>query len=344
MTKTHHTLALLCALVGAFALMTTPALAREVHVYTSSFASAGAGNGQFKEPAGVAVNDSTSLVEPGAGDVYVVDKGNNRVEYFSSTGEYMGQFNDAGALSKPEWIAVDNDPLSESHGDVYVTENAHKVIDKFSATGAYLGQITKGAGGAAFGELYGVAVDLTGGLWVYQSTKEVDNYSDALANVFLESREVNDTLYSASPGFAVGPEDDLYANLNVNGGAFAQFSSAGEFITFPERYTGFAAQTAAAVNLSSDELYLDYGTTIAAADPATEKKLDTFGSGHLSAGAGVAVNSSSNSVYVADSAADRVVVFGASEVADTITEPAAPVEKNGSPALDVGDSARRFGV
>ncbi len=51
------------------------------------------------------------------------------------------------------------------------------MIDKFSATGAYLGQITTGEGGAAFTELYGVAVDPAGELWVYLSSNEIDNYS-----------------------------------------------------------------------------------------------------------------------------------------------------------------------
>ena len=45
----------------------------------------GSGPGQLKEPSGVAVNEAT-------GDVYVIDAGNDRVEYFSSAGTFEGEF------------------------------------------------------------------------------------------------------------------------------------------------------------------------------------------------------------------------------------------------------------
>ncbi|MGH2903511.1 MAG: hypothetical protein ACRDK7_08020, partial [Solirubrobacteraceae bacterium] len=66
-------------LLAALLFWSAPALAKEVHVFKSSFGSEGSGPGQFKEPYGVAVNDTTH-------DVYVVDSGNDRVEIFNSTG------------------------------------------------------------------------------------------------------------------------------------------------------------------------------------------------------------------------------------------------------------------
>ena len=51
-------------------------------------------------------------VQPAAGDVYVVDEGNNRVERFSSTGAYVSQWDGsatpAGSFSGPEEIAVEH--------------------------------------------------------------------------------------------------------------------------------------------------------------------------------------------------------------------------------------------
>jgi hypothetical protein len=47
------------------------ALATRGHVFASAFGNEGSGNGEFKGPSGVAVNEAT-------GDVYVVDKGSNR--------------------------------------------------------------------------------------------------------------------------------------------------------------------------------------------------------------------------------------------------------------------------
>ena len=86
-------LALWLLLLGTF--WSTSTLALRGHVFSSAFGSEGSGNGELIKPAGVAVNDFTEpLVEPAAGDVYVVDKGNDRVERFSSTGSYISQFND----------------------------------------------------------------------------------------------------------------------------------------------------------------------------------------------------------------------------------------------------------
>ena len=80
----------LCVLAAAALLSSAPASAKEVHVYESSFGSEGAGPGQLSEPAGVAVNDVTH-------DVYVVDRGNGRVEEFNSTGSVLlAEFNGSG--------------------------------------------------------------------------------------------------------------------------------------------------------------------------------------------------------------------------------------------------------
>jgi hypothetical protein len=124
-------------------------------------------NGQFKEPTGVAVNRATEvLLQPTAGDVYVIDTGDARVERFSATGSYLGQFDGAGGYetegkttSGPatpggsfsfsttadgNGIAVDGsiDPLDPSAGDVYVMDVGHQAIDRFSAVGRYEGQLT----------------------------------------------------------------------------------------------------------------------------------------------------------------------------------------------------------
>src|SRR6202020_1801487 len=116
----------LCAAVGGLLLCSVPALAQRMHVYSKSFGSEGVGNGQFSRPGGLAVSEVGSM----AGDVYVLDRGNSRVEIFSSTGAYVGQFNGgatpAGAFSWPAaepdgMIAVDNstNPLDRPGGGGY---------------------------------------------------------------------------------------------------------------------------------------------------------------------------------------------------------------------------------
>ncbi len=152
-----------CILVALVLGFAAPALAKRVYIPGVSFGSEGSGPGQFKEPVGVAANDS--LTESASGDVYVVDKGNDRVERFSSTGAYLGQFVGSGTFevegkietgvaaptgvfSAPEQVAVDGSGKTvledPSVGDVYVLDPGHDVIDKFGSTGEYESQITPG--------------------------------------------------------------------------------------------------------------------------------------------------------------------------------------------------------
>src|SRR6201995_999074 len=193
----------------------------------------GNGPGQFDNPDGIAVNEAT-------GNVYVVDKNNNRVEIFNASGTKLeGEFNGSGLLpnegkaagsggqpeevetgqfDEPEGIAVDNScalrHLSEpkckeedpSNGDVYVvdtnghtaTKAAPAVIDKFDPSGKYIGQITRNFDGKeeigknefgeeGFRQLYGVAVDRSGEVWVEGQNfggvpGGATNYTNALAN------------------------------------------------------------------------------------------------------------------------------------------------------------------
>jgi hypothetical protein len=197
---------LLCALVGTLAL-TTPALAVRGHVFGSQFGGKGSGNGQLESPESIAVNESS-------GRVYVADYANNRVEYFSATGVYEGQFNGSGTLSGegvaaghgkqpgeeetgqfsgPASIAVDNstNPSDPSKGDVYVVDlrlgTQLNVIDKYTANGEYIDQLT-GTPSRRFAALHfagervrgpgtSVAVDTTGRLWVtFRDENEIRSY------------------------------------------------------------------------------------------------------------------------------------------------------------------------
>ena len=153
---TSATLAALYAVTAALLMSSATALAARGHVFDKSFGASGGGGGEFNGPAGVAVNEST-------GDVYVVDESNDRVEWFSATGGYLGEFNGSGTfevegkveegapappapLSAPEGIAVDNDPLSPSFGDVYVIDTGNKVIDKSVRRANTSGQISEANG------------------------------------------------------------------------------------------------------------------------------------------------------------------------------------------------------
>ena len=239
-------LAVILVMLASFA---APALAVRGHVFDRSFGKEGSGAGELKEPSGVAVDEAT-------GDVYVVDKGNDRVQWFNSTGTKVeGELNGSGLLmsegfkeagggglpgeiltgqfDKPEGIAVDNScflhktPAEEttckesdpSAGDVYVVDTGHSVIDKFTATGEYVGQLSEASAGVPFGDLDGVAVDSKGEVWTYEHSLTVSSFNTQLVNEFVSVQTPQEiTIAVETLGYGVsGFAVDGQDDLYVNG-------------------------------------------------------------------------------------------------------------------------------
>jgi DNA-binding beta-propeller fold protein YncE len=242
------------ALCVALAVLAAPALALRGHEFGKAFATAGLGPGQLKEPAGITVNEATH-------QLYVVDKGNNRVEVFSRTGEFKGQFDGsgtfefegslksgkpakAGALSEPGTIAVDNvcvqKHLSEaskptckefdpSNGDVYVQDgSAHKVVDKFSPQGDFIAQlsvpITEGSM-----EMAGVAVDSQGHPWIaeLQNRSGFAWFSDAEAGEEVNLEELAhpaDIPGLPKPGLALDTHGNIFSATKPSLPVITKFS------------------------------------------------------------------------------------------------------------------------
>ncbi|HEY1833077.1 MAG TPA: NHL repeat-containing protein, partial [Solirubrobacteraceae bacterium] len=115
--------------------------AAELHSFSTSFN--GGAEHALSNPQGVAINQST-------GDVYVVDRGNNRVEVFDGAGTFLKAFGQTGSgngeFNEPTEIAVDNSGgLSE--GDVYVVDGGQKGganrVEIFNSEGQFLSVITR---------------------------------------------------------------------------------------------------------------------------------------------------------------------------------------------------------
>jgi WD40-like Beta Propeller Repeat len=316
MVASVASIALLC-----LACSTATTLAAGPHVIAGAFGTEGTGNGQFKEPSGVAVNDSTEpLVEPAAGDVYVVDSGNNRVEVFTSEGTYLSEFNGslapAGEFSSPEAIAIDNsgDPLTDpSAGDVYVTDVGHGVIDKFSSVGTYEGQLTGACASPGtcpgsvipFGELLGVTVDPAGNIWVYDSHENLYEFSDTGSFVKMFNTE-----RGAAPGLAVDSSDNLYLDCSCE--LALKFSSTGQ--TLAEFAFGPPNPSALAIDPATNNLFVakQGGEGIEEYEPSGESSsspLDAFGAGEFSESRGIAVSGVSGTVFASDRGVGKVDVF-----------------------------------
>jgi len=90
----------------------------------------GTGNGQFNSPHGIA-SDS-------AGNIFISDTNNGRIEKFSSTGAFVASVGTKGAgygqFGDPNGIAVDR------AGDIYVAEASNHRVQKLTPDGNYISE------------------------------------------------------------------------------------------------------------------------------------------------------------------------------------------------------------
>jgi len=340
-----------CGVACALVLCAAPALAARPHVFSTSFAKSCAAEpctGEFlKKPIAVAVGEEAGEVyvldEGEAGQ-------HGRVVRFNAAGTKVeGEFDGSGSLGEgkpaggggntgeiptgrfeePQGIAVDNScalrKLKEpklslakceeedpSNGDVYVVDSGHHVVDKFSAAGEYIGQIDEG--GAPFnGSVNGVAIDVTGTLWVSTEGTRIGGYSNAVANQF-EPPQIEMQLPWGTtidfPGFAVDGDGDFYGHIGTSNGfgfvpRVAEWDHTGNVLNAE---VGGGEASGVAVDESNDTAFVDDLTSVTVFNLEGEL-LERLGQGELSAGTGLGVDAGAESLYVAD-ASGRVFLFG----------------------------------
>ena len=127
-------------------------------VFQLAWGTAGSGNGQFLNGAGGVAVDS-------AGNVYVTDLGNHRVEKFTSGGSFISSWGGSGTgngqFGGPQGIAID------STDNIYIADTVNHRIQKFNTSGTF---VTKwganGTGDVQFDTPAGVSVDALGDVYV----------------------------------------------------------------------------------------------------------------------------------------------------------------------------------
>jgi DNA-binding beta-propeller fold protein YncE len=310
----------------ALAACSSSALAQARHVFERSFTPSG--ECALASPGGVAVNETT-------GDIYVVDRGHGRVVHLSSAGECISHFKvkiaeaEEGTVENAS-IAIDNNPASPSFGDVYVAATAAEPesIQKYEAntkeTGSKvegkLAAISKSEEEELFG-VHGVAVDATGDLYVYEEEGVVAYDNKAPKNKFVSQTEMEGGCAEFLSGFAVAPAGEAFYLAKEREArsescvepsrVIAQYASSGAVL---KRALQSQRSTGAAVDLKSGDagdVYVQDEKTLATFTPAGVL-VDRFGqeAGHeLQQGTGVAVDSSTREVLVADAQAGAIVLY-----------------------------------
>jgi DNA-binding beta-propeller fold protein YncE len=342
-----------------------PALAGEVHVFESSFGSPGTGDGELSlqvpetnvEPkfpgSGLAVDDATH-------DVYVADTGNRRVVEFSSAGAFIRAFGAGvgglgvdtctggcvagtptaapGGFEAPTFVAVDNS-AGASRGDVYVADTAADLVSKFDPEGNLLS--SWGTGGQLNGEhaehgpftsISGITVDPAGRLFVYDGNQEQwFEFSQAGA----AEPTVAVGRGTVPSGIGVDSLGHLYKVVGY--GNLEQYSAAGADLgEIDNPFPAEAATTGFAVDLATNSIFLDqagaeiehFGPACASGSTFPCAVDEKFGSAQLSGGgAGVAVDASDGTVYVADAALSRVDAYRVAQSPTVETNSAAAIEQ-----------------
>ncbi len=183
----------------------------------------GTGPGQFSGVTGVASD--------AAGNIYVADYGNHRIQKFTSTGAYSTQWGSLGPgngqFDYP--FAVATDPA----GNVYVADTNNNRIQKFSNTGFYLTQWGAfGAGNGLFNVPIGVATDAAGDVYV------VDQYNHRIQKFTGGGAYVTQWgSFGSGPGqfyYPGGVATDAAGSVYVtdsNNGRIQKFTSSGTYIT-----------------------------------------------------------------------------------------------------------------
>ena len=148
----------------------------------------GSGAGQFNGPAGIAFDSKDNL--------FVVDKGNHRVQKYSKEGEFLlewgSQGNGEGQFEEPWGVHVDQD------GDVYVADWGNSRVQKFSPDGTHL--LTFGSDeGGELDHPACVAVDSDGDVYV-------TDWGNGRVQVYEQNGDVITALYGDAHKYSKAAE------------------------------------------------------------------------------------------------------------------------------------------
>ena len=188
-----------------------------VPTFAISFGSNGAGDGQFKSPADVAVD--------AVGNLWVVDKANNRIQKFNSKGEYQSKFGTFGTgngqLSGPAGVAID------AQGNIWVADSGNRRVQKFNSKGEYQSQFgSQGSGNGQFSSWgpKGIGIDAQGNIWVSDYSGRIQKFNAKGEFV----KVVGSGQFGESAGLGIGGGKVWVGDWTNN--RLSVFSEAGEYL------------------------------------------------------------------------------------------------------------------
>jgi T5SS/PEP-CTERM-associated repeat protein len=193
--------------------------------YLGKFGSPGSGNGQFVFPNGVVVG----LTVNSAGEIYVADRGSNRIQRFAADGTFINRWGGIGTgngqFSSPADITCDGT-------NVYVADLNNHRIQKFSAVGSYLDQFGSiGGGDGKLNQPSGIAVTAGGDFLIADTLNQrIDRFHSNLTFQFkIGSFGSADGQFNRPAGVALDAMENIYVADEANN-RIEKFSSSGSFL------------------------------------------------------------------------------------------------------------------
>lgn len=205
-------------------LLSAPAWAALTLV--TEWGSPGSADGQFNAPRGVAVN--------AAGDVYVVDGNNNRIQKFTAGGAFLLKFGSGGSgpgqFNSPNGVAID------PAGNVFIVDVGHYTVHAFTADGTFIrsfGTLSGTPSNPGSGEFDGspehIAIDRAGSVYVTDRYRVSKFAGDGTFIRAWGGQGTGDGQFGSAEGVAVDSQGNVYV-ADGGGTRVQKFDPDGRFL------------------------------------------------------------------------------------------------------------------
>ncbi|HEX3691976.1 MAG TPA: 6-bladed beta-propeller [Solirubrobacteraceae bacterium] len=253
------------------------------------------------------------LVAVSGSYLYATDTGNNRIQEYSSAGEYLRQFGTVGTgngqLKEPHGVVLD----SSSH--VWVADTGNNRVQELSFTGEYIRQFgTLGTGAGQFKSPDSIVLDTAGNVWVTDTgNNRVQEFSST--GTFIRQFGTAGTgngQFKEPHGIAIDSKGNVWVADSANN-RVQEFSATGTYMAqFGELGTGnrqFKAPRGIGFDSKGEMWVADTGNNRVQKFSATGEYIRQFGTvgtnnGQLQAPTAVTVDGSGH-VWVSDSTNNR---------------------------------------
>jgi streptogramin lyase len=255
----------------------------DTYDFVLQWGSSGAGDGQFWNPQGVSTD--------GAGNVYVVDTFNNRIQKFNGSGTFLTKWGSLGfgegQFYQPQDVATDgtgnvyvtdlgnnriqkfdssgtfltkwgsSSPTgitTDETGNVYVADFVYNRIQKFDSSGTFLTRWgARGAGDGQFYHPYGVATDRAGGVYVADGWNHRIQKFDSSGTFLTKwgSYGTGDGQFKFPWGIATDGAGNVYV-VDTYNNRIQKFDSSGTFLTKWGSYGDGDGQFASPYGVATD--------------------------------------------------------------------------------------------